>query len=100
MHDGKDERKKYIMKQHGKPVPRHLQNPKRSYCECVKSYLCGSDLKRHKLEECGKMGRKQWVCTQCPAKFIRHQSQREHYYKVHLKKEPYECEVCDTKVLP
>ena len=56
--DGQEKGKKYIMKQHGKPVPPHLQNPKRSYCECGKSYLHGSDLKRHKLEECGKTGRK------------------------------------------
>ena len=57
--DGQDQgKKKYIKKQHGKPVPPHLQNLKRPYCECGKSYLCGSDLKRHKLEECGKTGRK------------------------------------------
>ena len=49
--DGQDEGKKYIMKQYGKPAPRHLQNPKRSYCECGKSYLCGSDLK---LKNVGK----------------------------------------------
>ena len=94
--DGQDQgKKKYIMTQHGKPVPPHLQNPKRSYCECGKSYSCESDLKWNKLKECGKTGRKQWVCPQCSAKFIRHQSQREHYYKVHKKQEPYKCEVCD-----
>ena len=96
--DRQDEgKKKYIKKQHGKPVPQHLQNPKRSYFECGKSYSCGSDLKKHKLKECGKMGRKQWVCPQCPAKFIRCQSCRGHYYKVHIKKEPYKCKVCDKK---
>ena len=96
--DGQDQgKKKYTKKQSGKPVIPHLQNPKRSYCECGKSYSCGSDLKRHTLEECGKMGRKQWVCPQCSAKFYRCQSCREHYYKVHIRKEPYKCKVCDKK---
>ena len=95
--DGQDQwKKKYIKKQHRKPVPPHLQNPKRSYCECGKSYSHGSDFKRHKLEQCGKTGRKWWVCPQC-SKFIRHQSHREHYYKVHIKKEPYKWKVCNKK---
>ena len=97
--DGQDQpkKKKYIKKAPGKTVPLHLQNLKRSYCECGRSYSHGSDLKRHKLKECGKTGRKQWVCPSCPAKFMRHQSCREYYYKVHLKKEPYECKVCKMK---
>ena len=58
--DGQDQpKKKYIKKAPGKPVPLHLQNPKRSYCECGRSYSCGSDIKRHQLEECGKTGKKQ-----------------------------------------
>ena len=53
--DGQDQpKKKYIKKAPGKPVPLHLQNLKRSYCECGRSYSHGSDLKRHKLEECGE----------------------------------------------
>ena len=54
--DGQDQgkKKKYIKKQHGKPVPPHLQNLKRSYCECGKSYSCGSDLKGTSLKNVGK----------------------------------------------
>ena len=93
--NGQDQgKKKHIKKAPGKPVPLHLQNLKRSYCECGRSYLRGSDLKRHKLKECGKTGR---VCPNCQAKFMRCQSCREHYYEVHLKKESYKCEVCNMK---
>ena len=45
----------------------------------------------------GKQEGNNRVCPSCPAKLIRCQSCREHYYKVHLKKEPYECKVCKMK---
>ena len=90
-----EDESQYVKKRCGKPVPVKLQNPKRFYCECGKSYTHASDLNRHKLEECGQTGRKHWVYPKCPKKFMRRQLCREHYYKVHKKKEPYKCEVCD-----
>ena len=96
--DGLDEDKpQYVKKRCGKPVPVELQNPKRFYCECGRSYTHASDLNRHKLEECDQTGRKHWICPKCPKNFMRRQSCREHYYKIHEKKEPYECEVCHKK---
>ena len=92
-----EDKPQYVKKRCGKLVPLKLQNPKRFYCQCGKSYTHASDLNRHRLEECGQTGRKHWVCPKCPKKFMRRQLHREHYYKVHEKKEPYECEVCNKK---
>ena len=87
----------YVTKAKGKPVPVQLQNPKRFYCECGRSYSRASDLKRHQLQQCGKECKYPWVCPKCPSNFMRHQSHREHVYKIHWKREPYQCEVCDMK---
>ena len=44
-----EDESQYVKKRHGKPVTVELQNPKRFYCECGRSYTCTSDLNRHKL---------------------------------------------------
>ena len=61
-----EDKPQYVKKRCGKPVPVELQNPKRFYCKCGRSYTHASDLNRHKLEECGQTGRKHWVCPKCP----------------------------------
>ena len=63
------EKPKYVTRSHVKAIPPQLQNPKRSYCECSRSYTRASNLKCHKLD-CGKTPRYPFVCPQCPSKYM------------------------------
>ena len=80
------------------PVPLNMREAGKFYCDsCPRKFSYRYGLLEHKRQRCNKPQEKRFKCPECDKTYEKKGSCKQHYFKYHLQKPLFVCQVCNKE---